>query len=162
MAWRCCSVITFSTRINKYLHVYFSCAALNCLLLLNENLHDLQLKCLIFWNPNSHTQGPCAKFDICIFVPVAVRYHGDKSSKSKLLWINREFVRLWLLVEINCAPFCQFPSPSSAKLLRVKRLHNWTKKINGEICTLLFHRIKVRFWFVWLERGHRWKRVVIG
>ena len=47
---------------------------------------------------------------------------------SDVLSFNRELVRLWLLIEINCAPFCPFPSPSSVKLLCVKRLHNWTKK----------------------------------
>ena len=48
---------------------------------------------------------------------------------SDVLSFNRELVRLWLLIEINCAPFCPFPSSSSVKLLSVRRLHNWTKKM---------------------------------
>ena len=43
---------------------------------------------------------------------------------SDVLSFNREFVRLWLLVEINCAPFRPFPSPCFVKLPSVRRLHN--------------------------------------
>ena len=48
---------------------------------------------------------------------------------SDVLSFNREFIRLWLLVEINCAPFRPFPSPCFVKLPSVRRLHNWTKKL---------------------------------
>ena len=53
---------------------------------------------------------------------------------SDVLSFNREFVRLWLLIEINCAPFCPFPSSSSVKHPSVRRLHNWTKKM-GTRCS---------------------------